>query len=111
MASVVGSYTVTGVAQRFDPDFVGEGAIFEIDAQVAHPFKHPHLGVDDIYDVGASEPLFYPAKRWLMCPEVTRSGSCGPAGPFCQQVSETSVSVDRSAITRPARADYPLPEE
>jgi len=36
-------------------------------------FKHPHLGVDDIYDVWASNPLFYPAippAHWLMCAEV-----------------------------------------
>ena len=36
-------------------------------------FKHPHLGVDDIYDVWANSPQFYPAKppaHWLMCAEV-----------------------------------------
>ena len=35
--------------------------------------KHPHLGIDDIDDVWASDPLFYPAKppaHWLMCGEV-----------------------------------------
>jgi hypothetical protein len=46
---------------------------FEIGTQAAHLFKHPHLGLDDIDDVWASDPLFYPAKppaRWLMCAEV-----------------------------------------
>jgi hypothetical protein len=36
-------------------------------------FKHPHLGVDDIRDMWASEPLCYPAKppaHWLMVAEV-----------------------------------------
>lgn len=42
---------------------------FDIDSQAAHLFKHPHLGIDDIDDVWASDPLFYPAKppaHWLM---------------------------------------------
>ncbi len=72
--SVVVWYTVEGVAQRFDPDLLGDDGIFEVDAQVAHLFKHPHLGVDDIYDVWASNPLFYPATppaHWLMCAEIT----------------------------------------
>lgn len=41
--------------------------------QASHLFKHPGLGVDDIGDVWASEPLFYPAKppaHWLMVVEV-----------------------------------------
>ena len=51
------------VAQRFDPELLGDENVFEIDAQAAHLFKHPHLG----------DPLFYPAKppaHWLMCAEV-----------------------------------------
>ncbi|WP_240770397.1 hypothetical protein [Nocardioides sp. GY 10127] len=46
---------------------------FEIDAQAAHLFKHPQLGLDDVYDVWTSDPLFYPAKppaHWLMVSEV-----------------------------------------
>lgn len=46
---------------------------FEIDAQAAHLFKHPHLGVEDVYDAWANDPLFYPAKppaHWLMVAEV-----------------------------------------
>lgn len=58
---------------RFDPDLLDEEEPFEIDAQAAHLFKHPHLGAADIEDVWASDPLFYPAKppaHWLMCAEV-----------------------------------------
>jgi len=64
---------VTDVAQRFNLDLLDGEDVFEVDAQAAHLFKHPHLGVDDIYDVWASDPLFYPAippAHWLMCAEV-----------------------------------------
>ena len=59
--------------ERFDPDLLDDDWPFEIDHQVSHLFKHPHLGVDDIRDMWASEPLFYPAKppaHWLVVPEV-----------------------------------------
>lgn len=59
--------------QRFDPDLLDEEDPFEIDSQAAHLFKHPHLGIEDIDEVWASDPLFYPAKplaHWLMCAEV-----------------------------------------
>jgi hypothetical protein len=59
--------------ERFDLDSLDEEDPFEIDDQVAHLFKHPHLGIDDIDDVWASDPLFYPARppaHWLMCAEV-----------------------------------------
>lgn len=59
--------------QRFDPDLLDDDP-FDIDSQAAHLFKHPHLGVDDIADVRASDPLFYPTKppaHWLMCCEVS----------------------------------------
>lgn len=58
--------------ELFDPDLLGEDP-FEIDAQAAHLFKHPHLGLEDVYDVWASDPIFYPAKppaHWLMLAEV-----------------------------------------
>ncbi len=45
----------------------------EIDDQAAHLFKHPHLGIDDVYDVWRSDPLFYAAKppaHWLMVAEI-----------------------------------------
>ena len=59
--------------ERFDLDLLDEEDPFEIDTQAAHLFKHPHLGIDDIDDVWASDPLFYPAKppaHWLMCAEA-----------------------------------------
>lgn len=49
------------MAQRFDPDLLDGDDVFEVDAQAAHLFKHLYLGVDDIYDEWASDPLFYPA--------------------------------------------------
>jgi len=61
------------VVERFDPDLLDDEDPFEVDAQSAHLFKHPHLGTEDIDDVWASDPLFYPAKppaHWLMCGEV-----------------------------------------
>ena len=59
--------------ERFDLDLLDEEDPFEIDSQAAHLFKHPHMGIEDIDDVWASDPLFYPAKppaHWLMCAEV-----------------------------------------
>lgn len=59
--------------ERFDPGLLDEEDPFDIDSQAAHLFKHPHLGIDDIDDVWASDPLFYPAKppaHWLMVAEV-----------------------------------------
>ncbi len=55
----------------FDLDIPDEEDPFEIDLQAAHLFKHPHLGIDDIGDVWASDPLFDPASLW-------RTGSCAP---------------------------------
>lgn len=92
-----------GVGELFDPDLLDDDDPFEIDSQAAHLFKHPHLGIDDIADVWAAEPLFYPAKppaHWLMCAEVAgvvlvvpvapaRSGDprrCRPIG--CYQASK-----------------------
>ena len=59
--------------ERFDLDLLADEP-FEVDAQAAHLFKHPHLGLDDVYDAWTSDPLFYPAKPpadWLMVAEVT----------------------------------------
>lgn len=42
-------------------------------SKVAHLFKHPALGIEDIYDVWRSDPLFYPAippAHWLMVSEI-----------------------------------------
>jgi hypothetical protein len=38
-----------------------------------HTFKHAALGLEDVYEVWESDPLFYPAKGpadWLMVGEV-----------------------------------------
>jgi len=37
--------------ERFDVDLLDEQDPFEIDAQAAHLFKHPHLGIEHIDDV------------------------------------------------------------
>lgn len=62
------------MAERFDFDLLDDEDPFEIDEQAAHLFKHAGLGIDDIYEVWRSEPLFYAAKppaHWLM---VERGG-------------------------------------
>lgn len=59
--------------ELFDPDLLDDENPFELDTQAAHLFKHPHLGVQDVYEVWVSDPLFYPAKppaHWLTCAEV-----------------------------------------
>ena len=59
--------------ELFDLDLLDEEDPFEIDAQAAHLFKHPRLGIEDIREVWASDPMFYPAKppaHWLMAAEV-----------------------------------------
>jgi hypothetical protein len=58
---------------RFDLDLLDDEDPFEIDAQAAHLFKHPRLGIEDIRDVWAADPMFYPAKppaHWPMVAEV-----------------------------------------
>jgi hypothetical protein len=57
---------------RLDVDLLADDP-FEVDAQAAHLFKHPHLGLHDVLDVWTSDPLFYPARppaHWLMVAEV-----------------------------------------
>ena len=51
----------------FDPDLLDEFDPFEINTQSAHLFKHPRLGIEDISDVWASDPRFYPAKPPAHC--------------------------------------------
>lgn len=58
---------------RFNLDRLDPNDPFEIDGQVAHLFKHGPLGIDDVYEVWASNPTFYPAQppaAWLMVAEV-----------------------------------------
>jgi hypothetical protein len=45
------------VAELLDLVLLDEDDPFEIDEQAAHLFKHPGLGIDDIYDVWRSDPL------------------------------------------------------
>jgi len=57
----------------FDLDQLDSDWPFEIDTQLAHLYKHPGLGVPDIWDVWRSRPLFYeatPPAHWLMVAEV-----------------------------------------
>jgi hypothetical protein len=59
--------------ELFDLDLLEDDNPFEIDTQATHLFKHAHLGLQDVYDVWTSDPLFYPAKppaHWLLCAEV-----------------------------------------
>ena len=70
--------------ERFDPGVLDEEDPFDIDSQAAHLFKHPHLGIDDIDDVWASDPLFYPARppaHWLMVAEVSGKVLMVPLAP------------------------------
>ena len=68
----------------FDPDLLDEFDPFEIGAQSAHLFKHPHLGSEDISELWVSDPLSYPAKppaHWLMCAEVSGQALVVPLAP------------------------------
>lgn len=70
--------------ERFDLDTLDDLDPFEFDAQLAHLFKHPYLGVDDVRDVWMSDPLFYPAKppaHWLMVSEVAGRVLVVPVAP------------------------------
>jgi hypothetical protein len=100
-------YNLEMEVPRFDLDLLDDEDPFEVDSQAAHLFKHPHLGIEDIDDVWANDPLFYPAKppaHWLMC---ARS----PAGfwsfPWLQHATAIYAVADQSAATRPLRASPP----
>jgi hypothetical protein len=85
---------------RFDPDSLDEEDPFEVDAQAAHLFKHPHLGIDDIDEVWTSDPLFYPAKppaHWLMCGEI---GGRVLVVPLAPSRSGIRAGAARLAVTR-----------
>lgn len=47
---------------RFDVDALDEDWPFDVDTQAAHLVNYSGLGLDDVADVWASNPLFYPAK-------------------------------------------------
>ena len=61
------------VAELFDIDALDEDDPFEIDSQAAHLFKHAPFGIDDVFEVWQSDPLFYPAvplAHWLMVVQI-----------------------------------------
>ena len=59
--------------EPFDIDALDEIDPFEIDRQLAHLFKHHALGVDAVYEVWNSDPLFYvadPPAHWIMVADI-----------------------------------------
>lgn len=76
--------TLGNVAERFELDLLDDDDPFEIDAQAAHLFKHPRLGIEDVREVWASDPMFYPAKppaHWLMVAEIAGNVLMVPLAP------------------------------
>jgi hypothetical protein len=72
------------VSDPFDLDLLDDENPFEIDDQATHLFKHPRLGIEDIYEVWQSDPLFYPAKppaHWLMVAEIAGAVLVVPLSP------------------------------
>ena len=62
-------YTSVVDGELLDIDLLDGDDPFEIDNQAAHLIKHAPFGIDDVYDVWESDPLFYPAippAHWLM---------------------------------------------
>ncbi len=50
-------------------DHIDDDDAFASGPRPVHLFRHPHLGVDDIYDAWAAKPLSCPAissAHWLM---------------------------------------------
>jgi hypothetical protein len=68
------------VGERFDPDLLDDDP-FEIDAQSAHLFKHPRLGVDDIAEVRASGPAVLSSEAAGALADVCRHRRHGAGGP------------------------------
>ncbi|HUP86432.1 MAG TPA: hypothetical protein VM143_12260 [Acidimicrobiales bacterium] len=69
---------------RFDLDALDGEDPFEVDDQAAHLFKHAKLGLDDVYEMWSSDPLFYPAvppAHWLMVAEVAGQVLVVPLAP------------------------------
>jgi hypothetical protein len=84
-----------------DPEQLDDYDPFEMDTRAAHLFKHPYLGIDEVFDVWVSDPLFYPANppaHWLMCAEVAGDVLVVPVAP-----SRTGdpASADPSDATSP----------
>ena len=90
------------MAERFDLDLLDDDDPFEIDAQAAHLFKHPRLGIEDIREVWASDPMFYPAKppaHWLMVAEIDADVLVVPLAP--PRATATPPVAGRSAAIKP----------
>lgn len=112
---VVGWYTMEA-NERFDPNMLDEFDPFEIDAQTAHLFKHPHLGIDDVYDVWTSEPLLYeadPPAHWLLAAEVSGIVLIVPIAPAndgdpvkCRPIGCYRASVAQAAQYRKDRNEH-----
>lgn len=79
--------------ERFDPDLLDDEDPFEIDAQAAHLFKHPHLGIEDINDVWSSDPLLLSGQAAGTLADVRRA---------------RRPSAGRAARPRPQRPPEPL---
>ena len=99
--------------QRFDVDLLHEDP-FEVDAQAAHLFKHPNHGLQDVYDVWVSDPLFYRAKppaHWLRCAEVDGRALVVPMAllaPLTPAVVSTHRLARGSRWPRPPIPERPM---
>jgi hypothetical protein len=72
------------VVERFELDLLDADDPFEVDAQAAHLFKHPRLGIEDVREVWVCDPMFYPAKppaHWLMVAEIAGNVLMVPLAP------------------------------
>lgn len=100
--------------EQLDPDLLDEDP-FEVDAQAAQLFKHPDLGLQDVSDVWASDPLFYPAKppaHWLMVAEIAGTVLVVPIAPArdddptrCRPIGCYKASAGLAAQYRKDRYD------
>ena len=76
--------SVCSVAELFDLDRLDDTDPCEIDRQAAQLFKHDPFGIDDIYEIWNSDPLFYPATppaHWLMVAEISGEVLMVPLAP------------------------------
>ncbi len=73
------------MADLFDIDALDGDDPFEIDSQAAHLFKHAPFGIDDVFEVWQSDPLFYPAvppAHWLMVAQIGSDVLVVPLAPL-----------------------------
>lgn len=100
----------------FDLEQLDDLEPFEIDAQAAHLFKHPHLRLEDVMDVWAGSPSFYPAAppaHWLMLAEVSGRVLLVPLAPSrsgdpskCRPIGCYEASSSLAATYRRDRDEY-----